>query len=205
MLTLSNPTGGASIADATGTIAIGASPADPVATPGISAPPDVVVGEADGYVDLPVRLSAPGLVPITVIYEHELQLRELWNVVLARAISSDEDGNAELRPRRDDQGRPRAVPRLPRGRGPRLLPFTVSTPSNATIARATTLVSIVNASTVVTSPLLFARDAVVDEKDGSVRVPVLLGGPAGQTSTNVVTVHYATANGTATAGADYAR
>ena len=81
--------------------------------------------------------------------------------------------------------------------------FTISIPSNATIARATTLVSIVNASTVVTSPLLFARDAVVDEKDGFVQVPVLLGGPAGQTSTNVVTVHYATADRTATAGVDY--
>ena len=31
----------------------------------------------------------------------------------------------------------------------------------------------------------------------------LLGGPAGQTSNSTVTVHYATANGTATAGADY--
>ena len=81
--------------------------------------------------------------------------------------------------------------------------FTISNPANATIARATTLVSIVNSSTVVASPRLFARDAVVDEKDGFVRVPVLLGGPAGQTSTNVVTVHYETADRTATAGVDY--
>ena len=85
VLTLSNPTGGASIADGTGTIVIGASAADPVATPGISAPPDVVVGEADGYVDLAVRLSAPGQSPVSVSLEHELQRRELRNHVRRRA------------------------------------------------------------------------------------------------------------------------
>ena len=47
------------------------------------------------------------------------------------------------------------------------------------------------------------RDAVVDEKDGSVRVPVLLGGPAGQASDSTVTVDYATSDGTASAGVDY--
>jgi hypothetical protein len=39
-----------------------------VASPGVSAPPDVVVGEADGYVDLPVTLSAPGSSPVSVSY-----------------------------------------------------------------------------------------------------------------------------------------
>ena len=46
------------------------------------------------------------------------------------------------------------------------------------------------------------RDAIVDEKDGNALVSVLLGGPAGQASNSTVTVHYATANGTAT-GSDY--
>ena len=35
---------------------------------GLSAPPDVVVGEADGYVDLPVTLNAPGDSMVTVNY-----------------------------------------------------------------------------------------------------------------------------------------
>lgn len=39
-----------------------------VSSPGISAPPDVVVGEADGYVDLPVSLSGPGTSPVSVSY-----------------------------------------------------------------------------------------------------------------------------------------
>jgi hypothetical protein len=34
----------------------------------ISAPPDVVVSEGDGFVDLTVSLSAPGLNTVTVNY-----------------------------------------------------------------------------------------------------------------------------------------
>ena len=56
----------------------------------------------------------------------------------------------------------------------------------------------------VATPRLVVRDAVVDEKDGSVLVPVLLGGPAGQASDTPVTVQYTTSDGTATAGVDYA-
>ena len=40
----------------------------PVSSPGIIAPPDVVVGEADGSIDLPVTLTAPGLSTVTVSY-----------------------------------------------------------------------------------------------------------------------------------------
>src|SRR5439155_17119625 len=39
-----------------------------VVSPRISAPPDVVVGEADGFVDLPVTLSAPGQSSVSVAY-----------------------------------------------------------------------------------------------------------------------------------------
>ena len=42
--------------------------ATPVASPGIYAPPDVVVGEADESVSLPVTLSAPGQGTVTVKY-----------------------------------------------------------------------------------------------------------------------------------------
>src|SRR5215472_16725923 len=40
----------------------------PVTAPGISAPPDVVVGAADGSVNLNVTLTAPGVNPVTVNY-----------------------------------------------------------------------------------------------------------------------------------------
>ena len=80
---------------------------------------------------------------------------------------------------------------------------SANTPTNATIARANALVSIVDNDTVVATPKLYIRDAIVDEKAGTVNVPVILGGPASQASNNTITVHYATANGTATAGSDY--
>ena len=81
--------------------------------------------------------------------------------------------------------------------------FTLSGAANATIARATTLVSIVNATRVAAIPRLYIRDATVDEKDGSVLVPVLLGGAGGQASDTPVNVSYTTSNGNATAGVDY--
>ena len=40
----------------------------PVTAPGILAPADVVVGAADGYIDLPVTLTAAGVNPVTVQY-----------------------------------------------------------------------------------------------------------------------------------------
>jgi hypothetical protein len=52
------------------------------------------------------------------------------------------------------------------------------------------------------TPAFFARDAVVDERDHTVSVPVLLGGPTGQRSDSTVTVRDATQDGTALAGAD---
>ena len=55
----------------------------------------------------------------------------------------------------------------------------------------------------VDTPNLFVRDAVVDEKAGTASFVVMLGGPSGQASNGTVTVNYATANGTATAGSDY--
>src|SRR6202043_3930966 len=58
----------ATIADGTGIVVIGANDVPPVAQPAISAPADVIVGEGDGYVDLVVSLSAPGLSPVSVNY-----------------------------------------------------------------------------------------------------------------------------------------
>ena len=56
-------------------LSVGVSPASavtPVAQPRISVGPDVVVGEADGTVDVPVTLSAPGQSVVTVNYQTEM-------------------------------------------------------------------------------------------------------------------------------------
>ena len=66
-VTLSSPTN-AVITQGTGTVTIGASGGTPVSSPTISAPVDTVVGEADGYIDLPVTLSAPGTSTVMVNY-----------------------------------------------------------------------------------------------------------------------------------------
>src|SRR5207253_3257156 len=66
-VTLSFPTN-ATVVDNKGVVVIGASGATAVSSPRISAPPDVIVGEADGYVDLPVSLSAPGTSLATVSF-----------------------------------------------------------------------------------------------------------------------------------------
>ena len=66
-VSLSSPVN-ATIVQKTATITIEASGATAVAAPKISAPPNTTVGEATGYVDLPVTLSAPGQNTVTVKY-----------------------------------------------------------------------------------------------------------------------------------------
>jgi hypothetical protein len=66
-VSLSSPVN-ATIVQKTATITIEASGTTAVAAPKISAPPNTTVGEATGYVDLPVTLSAPGQNTVTVKY-----------------------------------------------------------------------------------------------------------------------------------------
>src|SRR4051812_693906 len=65
IINLGNATN-ATIADERGRIVIGANGGPAVAAPFISAQPDVVVGEGDGFVDLVVSLATPGLTPVGV-------------------------------------------------------------------------------------------------------------------------------------------
>ncbi len=99
-LNLTSPAN-ATISDPTGVVTIGASDATPVALPAISAPPDQIVGEGDGYVDLAVRLSAPSASTVTVKYETA-------NLTAGAGTGCNADysvvGHPHLRPRRDDQG-----------------------------------------------------------------------------------------------------
>jgi chitinase len=205
VLTLSGPSGNAVIADATGTITIGSSAAVPVSQPSLSTPPDVVVGEADGYVDVPVRLSAPGLNPISVSYTTQTSTAGLGTSCDGDFVTTASATNGSLNFVPGETSKVVRVQLLDCTDVEGLVSFrfTISAPSNATIARPTTLISIVNASTVVATPRLVVRDALVDQKDGFVLVPVLLGGAAGQASDSPVSVDYATSDGTATAGVDY--
>jgi hypothetical protein len=164
-------------------------------------PADIVVGEGDGYVDLPVRLSAPGLNPVAVSYSTASSTAGLGNGCPSDFVSTS--GSLNFNPL--ETTKVVRVQLVDCVDVEKLISFqfTIDTPGNATIARAATLISIVNDSNVVGTPLIVVRDAVVDEKDGQALVPVLLGGPAGQASDTPVTVEYTTSDGTANAGADY--
>ena len=73
----------------------------------------------------------------------------------------------------------------------------------ATIARSTTRVTIIDNDNLVATPQLYVRNAIVDATAGTVTIPVLMGGTAGQASTSIVTVPFTTSDDSAVAGTDY--
>ena len=200
-VTLATPLN-ATIGDATGTVVIGGNDGTRVAQPLVSVAPDLVVGEGDGYVDVPVRLSAPGQLVVSVGY----RLSDG-----TAAAFSDYDcttpgcGTDTLTFAPGETTKTVRVDLLNDTAAERLETFllTLSAPANATIARANGHVTTIDNDTVVPTPRLFVRDAVVDETAGTVTIPVLVGGPGGQASNRTVTVDFATGDGSATGGLDY--
>jgi|GEM_PF-4035088 len=196
-VTLSSPTN-AVITQGTGVVTIGASGGTAVSSPDISAPVNTVVGEADGYLDLPVTLSAPGTSTVKVNYATSTG-------GACNNLFQPESGTLTFVP-----GVTLEAVRVPLnncGLGsfttfPNFT-FTLSAAVNGTIIDPSTQVDIIGDGTAVATPGLYVRDAVVDNSAGNVMVPVLLGGPQGAPSNSTVTVHYATTNGSATAGTDY--
>ena len=198
-ITLSNPSN-ASIVDGSGVVTIGASGGTAVATPAVSAPADLLVGEAGGYVDLPVTLSAPGTSTVTVDYATA-------NSTAGSGTGCDDtyvgvSGTLTFAP-----GETTKVVRVDLNdcslSGFRAFLFNLSSPGGATIATASTQVGIVGDAVGAGTPGLDVRDAVVANGAGIVEVPVLLGGPAGAASKSTVTVEYATHDDSAVAGSDY--
>ena len=206
-VTLTAPSG-ATVAYGTGVVTIGASGAAAVASPGIYAPPDAVAGESDGYVDLPVTLSAPGDSTVTVAYSTS-------NGTASGSFNSCEFGNSAFVV---GSGTLTFAPgvttqmirvpildckqSLPSG----FLTFYLSLGSNSadsSIARGLTQVDVTGDAAAVSTPGLYVRSATVDARAGTVQVPVVLGGPSGLSQGVPVTVHYSTHDGSARAGTDY--
>ena len=197
---LSSPVN-ATITDGTGVVVIGASDAAAVGAPALSAPPDVIVGEGDGFVDLPVRLSVPGLSTVTVAYTNANS-----SAIGSTSCNFDYVGvNGTLSFAPGETTKTIRIDLLdcPDVEGFQSFTLELSSPTNATIARASTRVGIVDNDTLAATPALFVRDTTADEKDGNARVSVLLGGTAGQATGSTVTVTYTTLNGGAIAGSDY--
>ena len=206
-VTLSSPTPNATIATGTGTVTIESNSGSAATFPTISAPPNVVVGELDGYVELPVTLATPGSSTVTVNYAMSNGSGTSGTGCSYNNIYQGQ-GPATLT---FLPGETTQVVRVP------LLSCSISTsgfftfylnltnPSGATIVNPTTQIDVTGnapASGANTSGL-FVKSAVVDASVGTVQVPVLLGGPSGSAQAQPVTVNYTTVDGSAVAGTDY--
>ena len=207
-MTLSSPTN-ATIAYGTGIVTIGASGATAVSTPGISAPPDVVVGNADGYINLPVTLSAPGVNTVTVNYATADGSGSggYTSCALSNSVYQAE-GTRTLT---FTPGVTTQVVRVPllncdKSLTTGFFTFYLNLSGNSTgstINRATTQIDVTGDASAASTPGLYAIGATVDNSVGTVNVPVVLGGPSGAASAVAVSVSYSTKNGSAVSGTDY--
>ena len=179
-------------------MSIGASDGTATSAPAVSAGPDTAVSEGDGWVDLPVTLSAPGTNPVTVTYQ-----------TLNAGAGGGFGCNADYVP---DNGTLTFLPgeRIKVVRvqildcldveGLEAFTLNLSNPAGgATITRASTRVLIGDNDTVVATPKLVVRDTTIDETAGQALMLVLLSGA----SNGVVAVDYSSADGTASSGSDY--
>ena len=197
----------AKVADGTGVVTIGASGATHVTAPGISAPADMVVGAIDGYVDLPVTLSAPGDNPVTVNYANANGTTFSNNGCDGISYTYfGQSGTLTFEPGVTTQAI--RIPLLNCGisLSSGFGEFTLNLSDNSadsTLVRASTQIDITGDASAASTPGLYVRDATVDNSAGIIDVPVLLGGPPGAASGVAVSVPYTTHDGSALAGTDY--
>jgi hypothetical protein len=196
-LTLSHANG-AQIADGSAVAEIGPSDATPTSQPKISIE-DRVVGEGDGYVDFVVQLSAPGQNPVSVNYA----------TASGSADGSGYDFENASGTLNFAVGETSKVVRIQLAQyegaeGMEFFRLNLSAPVNASLERASAMITVIDNDNIVDTPSVFVRDVVVDEKDGTASFVVMLGqAGTGQASNSAVTVDYVTAAGTALAGSDY--
>src|SRR5437762_1116 len=163
--------------------------------PDILAPADLIVGEADQQVALTVTLSDQSASTVSVHYATASSTAVAGNGCNNDYVTAT--GTLDFTPGQTTKTVPVQILDCADPELFEAFTFNLDMAVNGVIARASSRVSIVDNDHVVATPKLFVRDAVVDEKDGNAPVSVLLGGTAGQGSNSTVTVHYATANGTA--------
>ncbi|MFZ0666633.1 MAG: Calx-beta domain-containing protein, partial [Acidimicrobiales bacterium] len=167
-----------------------------VATPYIYAPPNTVIGESSGTLSLQVTLSAPGTSTVTVN----------WSVPTDGcnyALSGTGSGTLTFTPGVTTQNIPTLTVNQCNGHYLNSASLTLSGATNGIIADPLTVIDVVGDNNPVSTPGLYIRGNTVDTTAGMAQVPVMLGGPAGQTSTSTVTVNYTTVNGSAVSGTDY--
>jgi large repetitive protein len=179
----------------------------PVAAPGISAPANVVVGAADGSVQLNVTLNAPGVNPVTVNYgtaNGTTSSNTYCNGTDNGYVG--QSGTLTFAPGTTSQPVTVSLLNCDASLGSGFEVFYLNLSSNSSdssIVRASTQIDITGDAPATSTPGLYVQGAEVDNSAGTIDVPVLLGGPSGAATSVAVTVPYSTHNGSAVAGTDY--
>ncbi|POF43391.1 hypothetical protein B0D71_00830 [Pseudomonas laurylsulfativorans] len=197
-LVLSALTGGATTVDAVGTATIHENDATRVANSAITVD-DVVVGESETYVDFLVRLNAPNLGTVTVNYQNQNDTaRNIDNDYTADTGTLTFAAGEMVKTVRITLGTAFAETNdLGRVENFKLQLLTPS--ANATIARAVGTATIIDNDIPTPTPRVSVSDFVIDEETREASFAITLD----NAGTQVVTLNYATQNGTALAGSDY--
>lgn len=188
---LHNPQGG-TIGDGYARILIAASDTPPIdAMPGVFVVPETV-GESAPFVDVEIRLTAPTLAEVSVD----------WATIAGTATASDflpSNGTVRFMP--GEQSVTVRIPIVDNGVVEPDEAFTLqlSNPVNAALAGGAARVTIVDNDAAAGTPAISIADASGDEHVGTLRFVVTLDKP----SNDVVTVQFASTDGSALAGADY--
>ena len=167
---------------------IGSSDTTPAATPVINVE-STVVNESAGYVETVVRLSAPSSQQVSVAYGDTY----LGNTYLDYSYSNS--GTLIFAPGETLKTIRYAIVGDSEAEPAESFYVYIQTPVNAVIGQPYAAVTIAPSDGTGTTPYLRVDDVTVDEKAGSATFVVSLSQP----SADIVSVSYATANGTAVA------
>ena len=155
-----------------------------------------VVSESDGYVDIVVSLNAPSVDPVSVNWATgDGTAKYLSDVDYVRGSGTLTFAAGEtvktIRVAVTNDSPAEAVESFK---------INLTLPVNAVLGNSTALVTVVdNDATPASTPVVSVSDVIVDEAAGEAVFVISLDRPG----TGLVTLNYATADGTALAGSDY--
>ena len=184
---------GATALNPVGTAVVGADD-EPVVSKASISIDDVTVGEQDGFADFVIRLDAPTSAPLTVNYSTAPSTATNYSDFIPVS------GALTFAPGETVKTVSVQVVDDPDTEATEVFKMNLSSPSaNATIARASATATIIDNDAPSGTPQVSINNLTVDEADGTANFVITLDRP----STGVVSIDYATQDGTALAGSDY--
>lgn len=184
---------GGTIADGSGVAIIAASDMPVAALPQIRVG-NTTMGEADGFVDVVLTLSAPSQQAVSVSYGYD-----------QGAASSYSDfppfsGTVSFAPGETSKTVRVATYEDTRAEAPEVMYITLSSAVNATLERTSATITLIDNDAPAGTPTVNISDTVLDEKTGIASFVITLD----KAATSDVALAWHTQDGTALAGADYA-